>query len=155
MVRISDLPEYEREHLLSKQLPAMTPPQWVPNKTPLNKKRIALITTAGLHFRDDEAFEFADASFRAIPGDEDANNLVMSHSSVNFDRSGFQEDVNLVYPIDRFKELVANKVIGSLASVHYSFMGAGLLPETYENTVRSLAGMLKKDKIDAVFLTPV
>ncbi|MEM7020346.1 MAG: glycine/sarcosine/betaine reductase selenoprotein B family protein, partial [Pseudomonadota bacterium] len=116
---------------------------------------IALITTAGLHFCDDEAFEFADATFRAIPGDEDAANLIMSHSSANFDRSGFQEDVNLVFPLERFKELVADNVIGSLAKVHYSFMGAGLLPELYENTVRSLASILKKDKIDAVFLTPV
>ncbi len=155
MVRLADRPEYEREHLLSKQLPPLGPLEWVPNSKPLSEKRVALITTAGLHFRDDEAFEFADATFRAIPGDEDANKLVMSHSSVNFDRSGFQEDVNLVYPIDRFKELVASKVIGSLADVHFSFMGAGLLPEMYEKTVRSLAGMLKKDKIDAVFLTPV
>ena len=155
MVRLADLPDYEREHLLSKNQEPMGPVNWVVNSKPLSSKRIALITTAGLHFRDDEAFEFADATFRAIPGDEDANNLVMSHSSANFDRSGFQEDVNLVFPIDRFKELVADKVIGSLADIHYSFMGAGLLPEVYEKTVRSLAGMLKKDKIDAVFLTPV
>ena len=155
MVRLADLPEYEREHLLVKSLPPIGPPVWVESSKPLRELRIALITTAGLHFRDDETFEFADATFRAIAGDEDADKLIMSHSSVNFDRSGFQEDVNLVFPIDRFKELVANGVIGSLASVHYSFMGAGLLPEFYEKTVRSLAGMLKKDKIDAVFLTPV
>ena len=155
MVRLADLSEWEREHLLSKQLPPLGPLEWVPNTKPLAEKRIALITTAGLHFRDDEVFEFADTSFRAIPNDENADNLLMSHSSTNFDRSGFQEDVNLVFPIDRFKELVADKVIGSLADVHYSFMGAGLLPELYEKSVRGLAGMLKKDKIDAVFLTPV
>jgi D-proline reductase (dithiol) PrdB len=155
MVRLADLPDYERQHLLDKCQPPLGPPAWVKNSQPLSEKRIALITTAGLHFRDDEAFEFADAGFRAIGGDEDAGNLVMSHSSANFDRSGFQEDVNLVFPLARFKELLADKVIGSLASVHYSFMGAGLLPEFYEKTVRSLAGMLKKDKIDAVFLTPV
>lgn len=155
MVRLADLPDYEREHLLSKCMPPIGPAAWVDNSKPLAQKRIALITTAGLHFRDDPAFEFADASFRPIPNDEDADNLIMSHSSANFDRSGFQQDVNLVFPLERFKELLANKVIGSLASMHYSFMGAGLLPEFYENTVRSLAGMLKKDKIDAVFLTPV
>ena len=155
MVRLADLPEYEREHLLAKNLPPIGPPVWVNNHKPLSEKRIALITTAGLHFRDDEAFEFADATFRVIPGDEDANNLIMSHSSANFDRSGFQDDVNLVFPIDRFRELLRDKVIGSLASVHYSFMGAGLEPSSYEKTVRSLAGILKKDRIDAVFLTPV
>ena len=155
MVRLADLPEYEREHLLDKNQPPLGPPVWVENSKPLRDKRIALITTAGLHFRDDAAFEFIDASFRAIPGDEDTGMLIMSHSSANFDRSGFQEDVNLVFPLERFRELVAERVIGSLASIHYSFMGAGLLPAFYQKTAHSLAGMLKKDRIDAVFLTPV
>ena len=78
MVRLADLPDYEREHLLGKCLPPIAPPAWVENSKPLKDKRIALITTAGLHFRDDAAFEFADETFRAIPGDEDAGNLIMS-----------------------------------------------------------------------------
>ena len=60
--------------------------------------RVALLTTAGLHFRDDPTFAFADATFRPIDNEEDADNLVMSHSSVNFDRTGFAEDVNVVFP---------------------------------------------------------
>ena len=79
----------------------------------------------------------------------------MTHSSVNFDRSGFAEDVNLVFPIERFRELAAANKIGSLASVHYSFMGAGLLPEAYEQTAAQVAGLLKQDRVDAVLLTPV
>jgi len=117
--------------------------------------RVALITTAGLHFRDEDAFDFADASFRPVPNAEDAKNLIMSHSSTNFDRSGFAEDVNLVFPIDRFNELAAEGTIGSVADVHYSFMGAGLLPEAYEESAAQVAGLLKKDQVDAVFLTPV
>ena len=117
--------------------------------------RIALITTAGLHFRDAPAFSFLDAEYRPIPGEADANDLIMSHSSANFDRSGFAEDVNLVFPIDRFRELEREGSIGSLASIHYSFMGAGLLPDAYEQGAEQVAGLLKKDKVDAVFLTPV
>lgn len=113
------------------------------------------MTTAGLHFREDATFEFADATFRPIPGDANANDLVMSHSSANFDRSGFAEDVNLVFPIDRFRERLAEQRIGSLASVHYSFMGAGLTPQAYETSAAQVAGLLKKDNVDAVFLTPV
>ena len=155
MVRLSDLPEYEREHLLAKSLPPLGPPVWVTAQKPLSEMRVALITTAGLHYRDDPAFAFADATFRPIDNEEDAGDLVMSHSSVNFDRSGFAEDVNMVYPIDRFKELETTGVIGSLARVHYSFMGAGLLPEQYQHSTIQLAGMLKQDRVDAVFLTPV
>ena len=155
MVRLSGLPEYEREHLLAKNMPPLGPAVWTEAKSPLSALRIALITTAGLHYRDAPAFAFADSTFRPIDGDEDPDQLVMSHSSVNFDKSGFTEDVNLVFPIQRFKELTTKGTIGSVASVHYSFMGAGLLPESYEDSAGQVAGLLKQDQVDAVFLTPV
>ncbi len=68
---------------------------------------------------------------------------------------GFAEDVNIVFPLDRFKELEEQGNVGSLAAVHYSFMGAGLPPAAYEQGAAQVAGMLKQDKVDAVFLTPV
>lgn len=155
MVRLSDLPDYEREHLISKVMPPLGPPAWTPQTKPLEEMRIALITTAGLHFRDDAGFNFTDSGFRPIPAEADANDLIMSHSSANFDRSGFAEDVNLVFPIDRFGELEDAGTIGPLASIHYSFMGAGLTPEAFESSANQVAGLLKKDQTDAVFLTPV
>ena len=155
MVRLSDLPEHERAHLLDKNLAPLTPPGWVPPGKPRRERRVALVTTAGLHRREDAAFELTDASYRVLPGELHASDLVMSHSSVNFDRSGFAEDVNLVFPIDRFRELADEGVIGGLASNHYSFMGAGLLPEAYEAPVRDLARILHRDAVDTVFLTPV
>lgn len=155
MVRLADLPDYEREHLLEKCGSPLGPPVWVVKTKELAQMRIALITTAGLHFRDEAAFSLVDNGFRPISNDENPDDLVMSHSSVNFDRSGFQEDINTVFPLSRFRELETRGTIGSLASVHYSFMGAGLEPEAYENSARGLAGMLKQDKVDAVFLTPV
>ena len=155
MVRLADLPDYEREHLLSKCGEPLGPPAWTALSKDLAQMRIALITTAGLHFREDDAFGLMDTDFRPISGQERAEDLIMSHSSVNFDRSGFQEDVNTVFPLERFRELEAKGSIGSLASVHYSFMGAGHEPQDYEDSARGLAGMLKKDKVDAVFLTPV
>ncbi len=156
IVRLSDLPDYERDHLLSKNTGpvGLTTPFVRPTK-PLSAMRLALITTAGLHFRGDAAFEFADATFRPIPGEEDVGALVMSHSSANFDRSGFAEDVNLVFPIDRLRELAEDGQIGSVADVHYSFMGAGLLPAAYEESARQLAALLKRDQVDGVLLTPV
>ncbi len=155
MVRLSDLPDYEREHLLAKNMPPLGSPVWTTPTKPLSQMRIALITTAGLHYRDDRVFDLADATFRPLDGDENPDALVMSHSSVNFDKTGFTEDVNLVFPLTRFNELVDDGVVGSLASVHYSFMGAGLLPQAYEASAAQVAGMLKQDNVDAVFLTPV
>ena len=50
MVRLADLPDYEREHLLAKNMPPLGPATWVASEKPLAELRIALVTTAGLHF---------------------------------------------------------------------------------------------------------
>ena len=78
----------------------------------------------------------------------------MSHISVNFDRTGFQQDLNVAFPIDRLRELAAGGVVGSMASVHYSFMGA-FPPEAAAPHAKHLAGLLKGDKVDAALLVPV
>ena len=98
MVRLSDLHPEEAEHMLQRaeQLrrrgfdheatPWITPPR-------LSESKIALITTAALHRRDDPPFRFADSGYRMIPDDIDPNDLVQSHISVNFDRTHYQRDL--------------------------------------------------------------
>jgi D-proline reductase (dithiol) PrdB len=78
----------------------------------------------------------------------------MSHVSVNYDRTGFQEDVNVVFPLARLRELQADRVVGSIAEFHYSFMGAAPI-RALETKARELGGLLKKDRVDAVLLSPV
>jgi D-proline reductase (dithiol) PrdB len=155
MARLSDFPEWERGHHLDKiaALPdyGATPFAAGP---PLNERRVAIITTAGLHARGDRPFEVGSADYRIIPGDAPAAGIVMSHISVNYDRSGFQEDINVVFPIDRLRELKDEGVIGSISDFHYSFMGASQ-GHTLEVKARELARLMKQDRVDAVLLTPV
>jgi len=47
--------------------------------------------------------------YRVIPGDIAARDLVMTHISTNFDRTGFQQDWNVVFPLDRLKELARGR----------------------------------------------
>lgn len=157
MVRLADLPDWEQKHLLDK-IPSLTgfnSSPWVTGPA-LSKRRVALITTSGIHRASDTPFSFGAASsdYRVIAGDVQANELVMSHLSVNFDRTGFQQDVNVVFPIDRLHELAAEKAIGSVADFHYAFMGAAQIRDL-EPHAREVAGLLKRDKVDAVLLTPV
>jgi D-proline reductase (dithiol) PrdB len=158
MVRLADLPEWERDHMLQKipSLPKFGITPWVVGRS-LKERRVAIVTTAGLHLRGDKPFGFGDASndYRVIPGNALGSDLVMSQLSTNFDRSGFQQDLNVAFPIDRLKELAQEGVIKSVADFHYSFMGAGSPVTRMENKAREVAGLLKKDKVDAVLLTPV
>ncbi len=154
MVRLSDLTPGERGHLLDKHCPTFETAPFVTGK-PLHARRVSLITTAGLQTRADEAFDFRDVAYRVIPGDVDSNDIVMSHQSVNFDRTGFQQDLNVVFPIDRFRERERDGRIGSLGRFHYSFMGAYSDPLHYKASARDVAKHLKGDGVDTVFLTPI
>ena len=104
---------------------------------PLAEHRVAIVTTAGLHRASDRAFSTVDLSYRVIPGELDASELTMTHSSVHFDRSGFREDVNLVFPIDRLRELAVEGLVGSVADFHYSLMGAGWPPTAIVSRIAS------------------
>ncbi|MGE4608794.1 MAG: glycine/sarcosine/betaine reductase selenoprotein B family protein [Myxococcota bacterium] len=154
MARIEDLPEVERAHLRAKPCKPLGPTPWT-EPPPLSECRVAIVTTAGLHRRGDDPFRVVDLSYRVIPGEVHASDLTMTHSSVHFDRSGFEEDVNVVFPIDRLRELQGLGVIGSVADHHYSLMGAGWPPEQIELTAKHLATLLHEDRVDAVCLAPV
>ncbi|MBI1984132.1 MAG: selenoprotein B glycine/betaine/sarcosine/D-proline reductase [Acidobacteria bacterium] len=157
MVRLADLPEWEREHLLdkSRKAPRFTSRPWVGGAA-LANRRVAIVTTSGVHRRSDRPFSLIPGTdYRIIPGETAAEELVMSHISVNFDRSGFQQDVNVVFPIGRLKELARGGAIGSVADFHYAFMGAAWPPTRFEPKARELAVLLKKDRVDAVLLSPV
>lgn len=157
MVRLADLPEWERQHMLDKLqgLSGFDSRPWVEGP-PLARRRVAIVTTSGLHRRQDRPFAAgATASeYRVIPGSVRADELVMSHLSINFDRTGFQQDINVVFPIDRLNELAREGVIGAVAGYHYAFMGAAPI-RSLEPQARRLAGLLKQDGVDAALLTPV
>lgn len=158
MVRLADLPESERKVHLERiaTLPKFPPARLAPGPG-LARRRVALVTTAGLHLRGDRAFDTGGAGidYRVIPGDAAPADLVMSHASVNFDRTGFLSDWNVVFPLDRLREAVGENLVGSAADFHYSFMGAIPQVERYEPKARELAALLKKDGVDAVLLSPV
>jgi D-proline reductase (dithiol) PrdB len=153
--RLSELPEVEARHLSPTRLvcPTYDDTPLLAGK-PLAERRVVIISTAGLHKRGDRVFDRDDGSYRVIPAETPASDLVMSHISVNFDRTGFQQDHNVVFPINRLRELVADGTVGSMASVHYSFMGAFPV-DAAEPHAEHLAGLLKADKVDAALLVPV
>jgi D-proline reductase (dithiol) PrdB len=154
MVRLSDIDPGSAKHLLDKECPPFKTAPWVTGP-PVDERRVAIVTSAGLHRRDDRNFSLRDLSYRVIPGDIDTSDLVMTQSSVNYDRTGFQQDVNVVFPIDRLRELCDAGEVGEIADYHYAINGAGWLPHEIEATAREMAGLLKEDRVNAVLLVPV
>jgi D-proline reductase (dithiol) PrdB len=152
-MRLEKISEAERKILMSFKCPEFETHPWAIGPS-LNKRRIAVITTAGLHGRDDRPFQIDPKDFyRVIPGNVQANDLVMSHMAASFDRTGFQRDWNVVFPLDRLRELLAEKAIGSLAGCHYSFNSAHELAE-FKEAAYQVGDLLKKDGVDALLLLP-
>jgi len=122
-INLRDLPEEERVHLLKKELkPSATAP--FVEGPPLRKRRVAIVTTAGLHRVGDSQFSMVDLSYRVLSGDIRGEDLTMTHSSVHFNRIGFREDVNVVFPIDRLRELAEGGEIESVARFHIFIDGS-------------------------------
>jgi len=141
VTRLTDLPPAQAKRLAELECPEFTTRPWV-SGPPLSRRRVAIVSSAGL------------VDYRAIPAATKPDELLISHISVNFDRTGFQEDWNVVFPLDRLCELAAEGVIGKVAPIHYSFMGA-TDPVQMEPYARALAELLKQDSVDAVLLPPV
>src|SRR3990172_12248900 len=99
------------EMMNSLDLPSFDDHPFVAPK-PLDQRRVAIISSAGLHRRGDRPFGWAARDYRTIPIQERA--LVMSHVAVDFDRTGFEQDLNTIFPIERLEELADAGVIGSV-----------------------------------------
>jgi hypothetical protein len=69
-------------------------------------------------------------------------------------RAGWQRDINVVFPIDRLRELAAIGEIGGVAETHYTVMGS-TDPAAMDQAVNQIEGQLRQERIDSVLLSPV
>jgi D-proline reductase (dithiol) PrdB len=153
MARLTDLPAAQAKRYAELECPNFATEPWVTGP-PLPRRRVAIVSSAGLVVRGEKPFRGRDADYRVIPSSTRPDQLMLSHISINLDRSGFQEDWNVVFPLDRLNELAAEGTIGSVAATHYSFMGA-TDPVQMESYAREVAGHLRHDQVDAVIISPV
>lgn len=153
MARLTDLSPAQAKRLAELECPDFGTRPWVTGRV-LSQRRVAIVSSAGLVVRGEMPFRGRDPDHRVIPAATTPEDLLISHISINFDRTGFQEDWNVVFPLDRLNDLANEDVIGSVAATHYSFMGA-TDPVQMEPHARELAGRLKRDRVDAVILPPV
>jgi len=160
MARLDDL---KLTHRLFMQGYPYRPSDWQPGarlEKPLSQCRLALISTAGLHLSAqtpfDLGFQGGDFSFRELPASTEVQQFRISQRSSDFDRKGAEEDMNVVFPLDRFRELAERGEIAPLNHRHFSFMGSITAPGRLISTsAPEVARMLREDQVDAVFLTPV
>ena len=140
--------------LCSSEMQPVAPAPWITPK-PLKDCTVAIISTAGLHRRTDVPFKVGAVDYRLIPGDADFGDLVVSHISTNFDRSAYQKDPNIWFPLDRLREMAADGEIGGVSSWHYSFMGAQPNHHALSKAGEEVGQLLAAGEVDVALMVPV
>lgn len=153
-----------RYYKLTKIEPELPIP-WTPVTQPLSQCRFGLVTSGGLYHQGHEPpFDlererreptWGDPSYRTLPTDMPPEELGVSHFHINADR--VLEDMNILLPIQRFRELAEEGRIGDLAPHAYSFMGYQGFPsnlaEWRETYGPQVAERLLAEEVDCALLT--
>ena len=153
MARIEDIPEPTRSGVLALDVTPFESKPFV-SGPPLSARRVAIVSSAALHRRGEPPLLPGTAEFRSLPAGLAAGDILMSHVSIAYDRSGWQRDINTVHPVDRLRELAAEKVIGAVADTHYSVMGS-TDPRTMAASADGMAARMRAEGVDTVLLSPV
>lgn len=153
MARLDDIPEATRTNVVALDCPTPTTHPFV-TVEPLKSTSIALLSTAALCKRGDVPFMPGTAEVRELEASLPASEILMSHVSINYDRQGWQRDINTIYPIDRLREFAAEGVIGGVSDTHFTVMGS-TDPKLMEEAADSIVARMKRDRIGAILACPV
>lgn len=125
---------------------------WTPLRHPIAEATVALVTTGGVHLHADRPFDVQnDASFRSIPRAATAADLCITHDK--YDRRDATQDINLVFPLQRLRELETEGVIGRVADLHYGFGYIRNLDDLLA-PAREVGRRLKRARVDLALLVP-
>lgn len=123
---------------------------------PLERARVALVATAGVHLTREDRFargNTGDDSVRRIPESAPKTSMMLSHPG--YDTRRASQDIDVVFPLGTLRRMAERGMIGSVAATAYSWMGyvpdpARLVKERAPTMARELVA----DAVDLVLLVP-
>jgi len=124
---------------------------------PLSQSRVTLISSCGVHLKSDRPMNvchpFGDFTFRRVPSGAQQSDLIIHQLKYPHDDADL--DINVIFPIERLQELVAEEVIGGLTGNFFSFIGYNMDPERFEQTVAAgIADAVEEEHADVALLAP-
>lgn len=135
------------------------PPPFTPFEKELSRTRVGLVTTTGVYIEGQEPFDvdaaLGDSTFRVIPSDVDVSILRIAHT--HYPHARAERDINVIFPIERLRELVEEKAVASLASDFFSYgfdLHVKELMDPKTGSVHEIARALKDEGVDVVLITP-
>jgi D-proline reductase (dithiol) PrdB len=135
-------------------LVAPSKPAWCPVTKAVSRSRVVLLSSAALRLTSQEPFiPREDLSYRRIPSDPAAGEIVIDHHS-GIGRVP-KQDPEIVFPRTALANLLKQGVVGSLSPFHFSFMGGVRQHQVIENELApAIAQELKQAAVDLALLAP-
>ena len=125
---------------------------YTPFRKELREATLAIVSVAGIHLKSQEPFNLEDdTSIRVIPGDAAAADLMVSHE--HYDHADADRDPNVMFPLDRARELAAQGVIAGVNDKHYSLGYVQNLRVVYDQVAPEIADALYRSSTDIAVLT--
>src|SRR5437870_8075545 len=125
---------------------------YTPFRKELREATLAIVSMSGIHLKSQEPFNLEDdTSYRIIPGDAVAADLAIAHE--HYDHSDADRDPNIMFPLERARELAAEGFIDGVNDEHYSLGYAQDLRTIYEQVGPEIADALYQSSTDIVLLT--
>ncbi len=135
---------------------------WTPLRKPVSELTFSLLTTAGINHRTDPPFDmerekeeptWGDPTHREIPKDATEKDIDVNHLHIN--TRYIKEDMNVMFPLARFRELEEEGIIGKLSPTCYSYYGFQFdTTVLFELTMPKIVARMHEEGVDAVLLTP-
>ena len=124
---------------------------------PLSECRLAFVSTAGVQPKGTLPFDtvhpVGDYTFRRVPSASRVDELEIHQ--LKYPTAGANRDLNVIFPIERLRELVTEGGIGGLTEHFFSFIGYNMDPERLERTLaEDIATAVSAEGADIVLAAP-
>ena len=124
---------------------------------PVAESRLTFVSTAGVQPKGTLPFDVAhpvgDYSYRRVPSTAEPGDLEIHQ--LKYPTVGANRDLNVIFPIERLRELVAEGSVGGLTADFFSFIGYNMDPERLEQTLaEEIAEAVVAQAADIALLAP-
>ena len=124
---------------------------------PLSECRVCFVSTSGVQPKTSLPFDtvhpIGDYTFRPVPSNSRVEDLEIHQ--LKYPTFGAAEDLNVIFPIERLRDLVQEGQIGGLSENFFTFIGYNMDPVQLEKKLaEDIANAVVQEAPDIVIAAP-
>jgi D-proline reductase (dithiol) PrdB len=124
---------------------------------PLSESKLTFVSSAGVQpvgtMPFDTVHPIGDYTYRNVPSNLNPDELEIHQ--LKYPTVGANQDINVIFPIERLQELAQEGIVGGLTENFFSFIGYNMDPDQLEQKLaEDIADAVVKDNADIALLSP-